>query len=446
MSVSVSQIAGTGFLKKYPFMRAVQPFTGIVPDAQLQMPCDRTAEFFIGATTLGDMTHVLPSVREFADDFAKGKLGGSGTSLDEDHASAVAVAEALERYCMVMLAERDVVEASANELGAEATDWRAFPAASENELADPKCPLRRFDPSAKIRWVRGWSLTHGRRTFVPLVMTHLYLTLAQAERFYLPISTGVSAHTDMRRACVSAICEVIERDAIALTWLGRLPLTRLEIEGDGPNEAAPELAAARRRNASYTFFDATTDLGIPTTLCIQSVPGHSRLAQLVSCATHFSPGVALSKAIREAACVSTLFEEPAAVPGDVADFTHLMHGSTYMARPEQRHHFGFLLGAQHAAPLAHQPANLPHEPGAQLDHLRDLFRRKNMDVVLVDLTVDEVRRYGLSVVRAVIPALMPMTFTHRARFLGHPRLYDYARSLGRALEERSVNSAPMPFA
>ena len=69
-----------------------------------------------------------------------------------------------------------------------------------------------------------------------------------------------------------------------------------------------------------------------------------------------------------------------------------------------------------------------------------------MDVVLVDLTVDEVRRYGLSVVRAVVPALMPMTFTHRARFLGHPRLYDYARSLGRALEERSVNSAPMPFA
>jgi len=446
MSVSVSQIAGTDFLVKYPFMRAVQPFTGIVPDAQLQMPCDRTAEFFIGATTLGNLTHALPSAREFADDFEKGKLGGSGTSLDEDQASAVAVAEALERYCTVMLAERDVIVASADELGDEATDWRAFPAPSESELADPKCPLRRFDPSAKIRWVRGWSVTRARRTFVPLVMTHLYLTLAQAERFYLPISTGVAAHTDIRRACVSAICEVVERDAIALTWLARLPLMQLVVEGDGPDEAASELAAARRRGASYAFFDATTDLGIPTTLCIQSVAGHSRLAQIVSCATNFLPGVALSKAIREAACVSTLFEEPAAVPADVTDFTHLMHGSTYMARPEQRHHFDFLLGAQRSVPFADQPAGLPREPGAQLAHLRDLFRRKNMDVILVDLTVDEVRGFGLSVVRAVIPALMPMTFTRRARFLGHPRLYDYARSFGCALEERGVNSAPMPFA
>ncbi|MBV9439705.1 MAG: YcaO-like family protein [Candidatus Eremiobacteraeota bacterium] len=446
MSVTVSHTAGTALLEKYPFMRAVQPFTGIVPDAQLHTPCERTAEFFIGATTVGDMTHLLPALREFADDFAKGRLGGSGTSLDEDHASAVAVAEALERYCMVMFADRDVVVASANELGADATDWRAFPAPSDAELADPKCRLRRFDPDARIRWVRGWSLTHGRRTFVPLVMTHLYLTLAPAEHFWLPISTGVSAHTDLRRACVSAICEVIERDAIALTWLARLPLPRLEIEGDGPDEAASEVAAARRRSAAYAFFDATTDLGIPTTLCIQSVAGHSRLSQLVSCATHFSPGAALSKAVREAACVSTLFEEPAEVPADVADFTHLMHGSTFMARAEQRHHFDFLLNAQRSVPLAHQPADLPTEPGAQLDHLRDLFRRKNMDVVLVDLTVDEVRSYGLSVVRAVIPALMPMTFTHRTRYLGHRRLYDYAHSRGRALEERCVNGAPMPFA
>jgi ribosomal protein S12 methylthiotransferase accessory factor len=428
-------------------MRAVQPFTGIVTDASLQMPSDQTAEFFIGAATLGDLSQAMPGLDQFAAALGRGELGGSGTSLDEEHASAVAVAEALERYCTVMLAERDVVTASANELGDEATDWRAFPASSQAELSDPKCPLVRFDPAAPIRWVRGWSLTHARRTYVPLAMTHLYLALAPAERFYLPISTGVSAHGDLRRACVSAICEVIERDAIALTWLAKLPLTRMIVECDGPAEAAAEIAATRRRGADYAYFDATTDLGIPTTLCVQSVADEPLLGQVVSCATHFSPGVALAKTIREAACVSTLFESPEPPPADVADFMHLMHGSSYMARAEQRSQFDFLLGSRRAAPFARcQPADLPLDPGAQLDHLRDLFRRKNMDVVLVDLTVDEIRAHGLSVVRAVVPALMPMTFVQRARFLGHPRLYDYARSLGHDLTERGVNSAPMPFA
>ncbi len=440
-------MSATGAIARYPFMRAVQPFTGIVTDAKLQLPSDQTAEFFIGGTTLGDLSQAMPGLEHFAAALGRGELGGSGTSLDEEHASAVAVAEALERYCTVMLADRDVVSASADELGDEATDWRAFPAPSEAELADPKCPLRRFDPSAQIRWVRGWSLTRGRRTYVPLVMTHLYLTLAAAERFYLPISTGVAGHTDLRRACVSAICEVIERDAIALTWLAKLPLARLIVEGDGPEEAAAELAAARRSAARYAFFDATTDLGIPTTFCVQSVDEHPLLGQVVSCATSFSPGTALAKTIREAACVSTLYESPGAIPEDVADFTHLMHGSSYMGRVEQRRHFDFLLRSSRSAPFAGcQPDDLPAEPGAQLDYLRDLFRRKNMDVVLVDLTVDEVRSYGLSVVRAVIPALMPMTFVQRARFLGHPRLYDYARSLGHDLTERGVNSAPMPFA
>jgi ribosomal protein S12 methylthiotransferase accessory factor len=401
----------------------------------------------LGITALGNIAHLDPVAAPYATQFARGELVGCGASLDEEHARAVAVAEALERYCNAMVAPGDAIVASADELGDEATDWRDFPALSARELADPACPLRPFDPAAKMRWIRGWSLTRNRPAYVPLAMTHLYLTLSAAENFTFQISTGVAAHGDVRRACVSAICEVIERDAIALTWLGKLPLTRLIIEGDGPLEAAAELAAARRRAAIYTFFDATTDLGIPTTLCLQTVAGHPTMRQVVSCSTNFSAGLTVAKAIREAVAVSTVFDPPAAIPGEPADFTNLLHGSSYMARPVQRAHFDFLLESPRAVTFERRYSDpLPAEPAAQLVHLRELFRRKRMDVVLVDMTVDEVRRHGLSVVRAVIPALMPITFVHRARFLGHRRLYDYARSIGHALTEASVNPAPMPFA
>lgn len=54
---------------------------------------------------------------------------------------------------------------------------------------------------------------------------------------------------------------------------------------------------------------------------------------------------------------------------------------------------------------------------------------------------------GLTVVRAIIPQLMPLSFAHRARFLAHPRLYDAPRFFGRdALAEADLNPFPQPFA
>jgi ribosomal protein S12 methylthiotransferase accessory factor len=41
---------------------------------------------------------------------------------------------------------------------------------------------------------------------------------------------------------------------------------------------------------------------------------------------------------------------------------------------------------------------------------------------------------------------MPMSSMHRARFLGHPRLYQAARDLGQPIAENDVNPDPQPFA
>jgi ribosomal protein S12 methylthiotransferase accessory factor len=70
-----------------------------------------------------------------------------------------------------------------------------------------------------------------------------------------------------------------------------------------------------------------------------------------------------------------------------------------------------------------------------------------MDAVAVDLTTDELRDAGLRVVRVVVPQLMPISFTHRARYLGTPRLSAYvARRTGAPFTEADVNPAPLPFA
>jgi ribosomal protein S12 methylthiotransferase accessory factor len=51
------------------------------------------------------------------------------------------------------------------------------------------------------------------------------------------------------------------------------------------------------------------------------------------------------------------------------------------------------------------------------------------------------------VVRVLIPQLMPLSFTYRARYLAHPRLYTAQARMGYpVLSADEINPQPQPFA
>nr|BFE86238.1 hypothetical protein GCM10020093_088390 [Planobispora longispora] len=114
--------------------------------------------------------------------------------------------------------------ATAEELGEEALDLATVPRCAPRELAHPKSLVTAPDPAGPMRWARGWSLTGNRPVWVPAVMVWMHIRAkSAAERLTMPISTGCAAHSDIAAALVGAICEVVERDSIALTWLQRIP-------------------------------------------------------------------------------------------------------------------------------------------------------------------------------------------------------------------------------
>jgi ribosomal protein S12 methylthiotransferase accessory factor len=74
------------------------------------------------------------------------------------------------------------------------------------------------------------------------------------------------------------------------------------------------------------------------------------------------------------------------------------------------------------------------------------LRELRFDVYAADVSTDEAIRYGMRVVRVIVPALQPLSFHYRARYLGHPRLYEAPRRMGyRAWSERQLNHWPQPF-
>jgi ribosomal protein S12 methylthiotransferase accessory factor len=436
--------------KRVPFARLVQPRVGLVDELVFLSQDYGVPRYEIATAELDNLTLTFPHVvRSDGGDVRDQIIGGAGSDPDREVAWIKAVAEAAERYATLAFDVDNFIEASGNELGAAALDLRSIPQCSPHELANPHCPLRAPDPSARIRWVAGISLIDGRKRYVPAVMTHLYIRARQAEMFWAPISTGVATHTDPAVAIESAICEVIERDAIATTWLTRRPLRRVE----PPTGASGALGEIVRRVAAsrvkYHLFDATTDLGIPTVFAIQLAPGHPTCKLSVSCASAIDPEVAYLGAIREAAPTRAALSASTVIPDDPMDFHDLLHGAAYHARRADHAAFGFLLEGTATTTLGEMAERAAIRGATARDRVCSLIaqlRARGMQVIALDLTTDELRAVGLWVIRVVIPELVPISFVHSARYLATPRLYETWRSRCPDACEADINPSPLPFA
>ncbi len=378
------------------------------------------------------------------------RLGGAGTGLTEGEAILPAFAEAMERRCATTFLQEQFLWSTQKELGPRAIDLGDFPRCSDSELNNSACPYVMPDPDSRIRWVKSLCLTSGAEILVPLLVTHITPPVVREERFLLPISTGCAAHTSYDRAMLRSILEVVERDALALTWLQRLDLPRLVFED--PEACFGELWQRYQSSSAdldFRFFDATTDLGIPTVYGLRVSRRDVRLHTIVACSSALDLATACKKVMLELSAFAIWLRQERSLPKHVDDYNQLHHGASFMAKKEQAHAFRFL-SSRKAVSLKEAEARssgLERETDASsLRSLLDRLTLHRLKVYAADLTTDEAIRAGLRVTRAVIPGLMPFSYVHRMRFLAHPRLYTAPRAMGHPVEpEAGLNPWPQPF-
>ncbi|MCP4989104.1 MAG: hypothetical protein GY928_24505 [Colwellia sp.] len=433
---------------KYPQAKLLQPTGGILSGLVRLSGSHTSTNFDLAATNLDNMTRIFPHLAgSNGIDVTDDAIGGAGADTNPELAWIRAIMEGGERYATLASDDNDFITSTGNELGASALDLDTIPRCSKKELANPKCTYVAPDKSKPIRWVKGYSLTNKCEKLVPAVMSHLYLNPSPAEKFWQMISTGVAAHVTLEAALNGAICEVVERDAIAMTWLAKLPLSKIQLPAVAPATLAPNLSVLNQGLVKHYCFDATTDVGIPTVYAVQTLEGCDRMAQYVNCSTEFDASVAYAKTIREAGPARVVFEDGYTPPDNVEDFQSLYDGAAYLGRPEHRHEFNFLLNTPNQIDLASVKLAAPSDDKGRLNFLINRLREMDMEIIAVDLTTDELRELGIWVVRVVIPGLMPMSVDYRAKFLGTPRLYNYYKKAGfGTITEEDINRAPQPFA
>lgn len=399
------------------------------------------------ATSMGKLEALHSNIRKIGNLETGAELGGAGGNPNPRLARAIAVVESLERYSSCV-PPKDLPWASYNSIEEHAISIDQLPKCSENELSDPHAIAAAFDKDQPVRWTWAQDLQRERKVLVPAVLAWLHLPpLTSSERAWMQVSTGCAAHTTIEEALINGICEVVERDSIALTWLQKLRLKRLRLDSSDPRLVAV-LDEIRATGRQYEFFDATTDLGVPTVYCLDTDPNDSELRTVVMAATDLDPVVAITKIVRETRSSRVALRNAPPPPADVADFTNVFHGAKLLGQAAHQDAFAFLReGERETVDLATLVVTPGSSSTVKLRWLLRMLTNAGCTVLAVDLTTAEARLAGIHVVRVIIPELMPLTFVHQVRYLAHPRLYTAPLKMG--LESRTeddINPLPQPFA
>lgn len=316
-----------------------------------------------------------------------------GKGVTYPHAKVSALMEAIEIWHAENI-EREVYYASLADVS------------RSQEVIDlyrlPRTPGPRPKPTVRMHWIAATDIMSGRRKLVPLEMVHAdYTHPVSPECGFFPASTnGLASGNHLLEATCHAICEVIERDALAV-W-HHLPLeaqraTRLDPASLTEPGHIETLAKFSQAGVECALWDVTSDVGVATVLCIihegDSPESHLGLGS----GTHPDANTALHRAMNEAAQTRLNY-----ITGARED---LFHDEFSVQGRQQK------LDAY--APLRAEPSDMRQVSAlastvndtleADLDWLkRQLAAVGVQEIAIVDLSQDA---FGIPVVRAIIPGL-----------------------------------------
>ncbi|KEO83763.1 TOMM precursor leader peptide-binding protein [Tumebacillus flagellatus] len=370
------------------------------------------------------------------------------------------ILEALERYCGVAPhAKRTVVRDTYRHLAAHALNPARVGVHEKNNYARPRFPFQEYHPNRPLDWVWGYSFYRERPILVPEMLA--YYSLGQGDGFVYETSNGCALGGSLEEAILYGLLEVVERDAFLMTWYARLPLPRLDLESMQDTELQWMIQRIRTVGGyDLHLYNATMENGIPSIFALAKNRKSYGLNLICAAGAHLDPIRAVKSAVHELAGMMLVLdrkyefhrEQCLAMYRDSAKVQAMDDHMMLYGLPEAEERLDFLLKSDRPMQTI-QEAFPPRAKRADLtDDVRDLlgvFRRLNLEVIVVNQTTPEVARNGFSCVKVLIPGMLPMTFGHHLiRVKGLERVLKVPAQLGyvkKKLTRQGLNSDPHPF-
>ena len=379
----------------------------------------------------------------------------AGKGRTEAEAKAAAIGEAVERYCAHHWDPRRTFVASIADVDGDAIAPADCVLYADEQYAREGWSYPRWDPETPVTWIRGARRPGGEPIALPASLVYLNFPPPRMEDLFAPsTSNGLAAGPTLEAAALSGLCEAMERDALMIAWMNRLPAVELELDASagvaGALRAHYELLGVRLR-----AFVLPTDLPATVVMAIASEDVPGRPATVVGMGCHPSPAAALSKAAfelcqaRPAEASRYRENSPEGRLNGYEDVKTLDDHSAFAALPAQRGEFAFLWRDGRTVRLPELPDASAGDAAADLDRCTAALAERGHPVACVELTTPDIEPYGYRVARVIAAGLQPIHFGFGGERLGGRRLFELPAALGLADAPRTpadLNPCPHPMA
>lgn len=343
---------------------------------------------------------------------------GYGVGAAEQAARCQAAMECLERQVQFGCSQPSAVTASAVSLGGDALAVEDCGLYCGAQYAAAEFPFAPFSPQAPLEWLPVHNLLTGERRLVPLEFIYPRAPISR-KPLVAETSSGTAAHLDERAAWVAALCEVIERDSVMLFWFRQPETASIPIEDLPAPEIRDELRAVQEMGFVVVVCRLASELRIPCFLIFALK--HESLAYGVGC--HPDWHRAMAHAVSE---LGRSLRWLCRIPWHEVEFRPL-----WEVRIPEDHYALYNRGAFHDVlrqVLAQVVRPAPPEEllSADRSEVPDEEAFAQLLAVLAEhgyqawgynLAPDCLADFGISVVRVLVPGLIPLQFGHdRIRF------------------------------
>jgi ribosomal protein S12 methylthiotransferase accessory factor len=379
----------------------------------------------------------------------------AGKGVTREEAIASAIGEATERYCAYHWDPQRTQIASWTNLKARGISPQSCVLYSERQYATFDWPYARWTPEQEVAWITGADLCDGEPVALPASLVYLVFPPPRLGDYFAPsTSNGLAAGATLASATLSGLCEVVERDAMLITWMNRLPAVELKF-GDSAQLSGRIYRHFAHFGVNVRAFLMPSDLPATTVMAISFEDDPARPANVVGLGCHPDPNVALMKAVfelcqgRPAEATRFQTKPPQGRLNRYEDVATLDDHSAFMSQLERRPEFAFLWQSGEQKHVDELPNRSTGDAVQDLNYCATELAAKGHRAASVELTTPDLLGFDIHVVRVIVPDLHPVHFGHGQERLGGERLFTVPRQLGFGQTRRTendLNPCPHPLA
>lgn len=395
--------------------------------------------------------------------------GGKGFELSSSFLSGLG--ESIERMAgtfAFLKEDLDICSGSYSSLqqaGRNAIAPEALPLFADEQYALPDFFFQPFTRDTVFNWIKGRRLISQEDIWIPLqLVLFFYIPSIDESRIGYSSSPGMASHIDEALAIVAGVTELVERDALMVSWYADIPLRRVEVD-------RPLSSKKANRNLEYIkslFGDVNFwlhDVGFPKLPCIsgnQVVPYYNKFAYQAGAAVALDGEETFIQALIEYGQselqlkyamlapqrhpmkgVQMLFDAPPDKP--LAEMRTFLETLGYYGHAENAGRLEAFFSSNDTTTISELPKVKFKHSEEQLEYLKEILQQYDIDPIIIDCTPEQMSQ--VKVVKVFIPELV-QPHVSAYPYLGHPRIYELPMKMGlrdKPLTFKELKPGPVPF-